>query len=444
MSCNAFLSYYPFDTLDVVSKLKQSEKISQLTEKLGHAAKNMTQAAAQMHLADVIGFFAVPEYYFTKKLEYGGGGHHLELYSEEERDELYGKLLMLSDRFNHTVILPGTVTWRRSAPRPVPARRQGKQVILAYEGLSSAPAFYAGHILGNYDKVMNDGTIDGGTDDTRFVSGTASPLFEVGNLKCGFEICGDFNEKNLAKAAPAQSLDFEFMMSATNYHRFQQDMEGIPVRNGGYFLHIDQAPAKAKLYNGVWCVNRGSGSHGRDISDAYGCTYDPWTAKPIKKDLVGQERSAGHAIAVKFESSTAPTSGIKLPGQTPFAGLRLHGSVEVTGPLDSRTGRYEITLAVELTVDAGSTSTKVNRTIQFSAKAASVRPSSANTNGEGKTSAVFTCSKDQAAKLTASFHEAKVVVEAKVIWLGAGDITKISVLKALAHPEVPTFLTPIA
>lgn len=28
----------------------------------------------------------------------------------------------------------------------------------------------------------------------------------------------------------------------------------------------------------------------------------------------------------------------------------------------------------------------------------------------------------------------KVVVAASVIWLGAGDLTKISVLKALAHP----------
>ena len=50
----------------------------------------------------------------------------------------------------------------------------------------------------------------------------------------------------------------------------------------------------------------------------------------------------------------------------------------------------------------------------------------------------------EAVKLTASFHGAKVVIAASVVWLGAGDITKISVLKGLAHPDVPTFLTPIA
>jgi len=67
-----------------------------------------------MHLKDAIGFLAVPEYYFTRKLESAGGGDHLKLYSEE-RDELYGKLLTLSDRLSHTVILPGTVTWRRQS-----------------------------------------------------------------------------------------------------------------------------------------------------------------------------------------------------------------------------------------------------------------------------------------------------------------------------------------
>ncbi|MGO8818118.1 MAG: hypothetical protein ACLQVG_26025 [Terriglobia bacterium] len=441
---NVFLSYYPFDTLDVIAKLKQSEKLGQFTDKLNDASRNIAQAAAHMHLKDWIGFFAVPEYYFTKKIESVDGGEHLELYSEQERDGLYGKLLMLSDRFNHTVILPGSVTWRRKAPRPASINRQGRQVDIIYEGRSSVPVFYAGRMLGNYDKVMNDGTIDRSTDDTQFVRGTESPLFEVRNLKCGLEICGDFNEKNLAKAAAAQSLDFEFMMSATNYHRFQADMDGIPVRNGGYFLHIDQAPNKAKFYNGVWCVNRGSGSHGRDVSDAY-TAYDPWTMAQLKKDLLGQERAAGHAIAITSEMNSTTTSGTKMPGRTAFAGLRLNGYTAVTGPLDPATGRYKITLSVELTANAGSTSPTANRTIDFSAKGgASVIPSSATTDGLGKASAVFTCPKDQAVKLTASFHGAKVVIAASVVWLGAGDITKISVLKGLAHPDVPTFLTPIA
>jgi len=444
MPGNVFISYYPFDTLDVVSKLDEQEKMRELGEKLGYAARNMTWSASQMRLSDPLGFFAVPEYYFLKKYKMEGRNLQVELYSEKERDALLGKLIMLSDQYNHTVILPGSITWRRPLARPVRATRMGKQVDLAFEGISSVPVCYAGNLLASYDKVMNDSTIDGHMDDTRFAPGTASPLFTVGNLKCGIEICGDFNEKNLAKATGAQSLDFEFMMSATNYHRFQDDMDGIPVRNGGYFLHVDQAPAKAKFYNGVWCVERGKGSYGRNLSDGY-MAFDPWTAKPLKKDLLGMELSAGHAVAITTEINGTQTSGMKLPGQTAFAGLKLSQlSCQVTGPMDTRTGRFEVTLAVMLSQTGGSTSPKANRTIHFSSKGATVRPSTALTDGAGNASAVFTCNKDQTAKLTASFHGAKVVVAVSIVWLGAGDITKISALKGVPHPEVPTFFTPIA
>jgi len=263
-------------------------------------------------------------------------------------------------------------------------------------------------------------------------------------MKCGLEICGDFNEGNLAKATGAQTLDFEFMMSGSNYHMFgKADMNKIPVRNGGYFLHVDQAPKKAPFYNGVWCVSRGSGWHSIDTGSLAGSAVDPWTMKTIKQDKFGVSRSVGSIVSLANQRTTATTSGRAMPGAKAFTGLRLLGDAVLTGALDSDTGQYEVTLHVTIAKDSGSTSDNTGRTIEFKAKHATLLRASKKTDTNGNAQAVFRCDRNQVAMLSAEFHNAKAAVEAKIAWLGPGEVTKIALLKGTPHDEVPTFFTPL-
>ena len=444
MSSGTFAAYYPFDTFDVIPKLAHSEKLAQFEGRLKQASTNMGWAASNMKLANWVGFFAVPEYFFLKRYEERGLERVVELYDMNELNKLVGRMITLSDQFNHIVILPGTISWRRPLGSTVTTTRKGKTINIKYEGFSTAPAFYAGKQLAAYDKKMNDGTIDGSVAETRFTPGQESPLFDVGRTKCGLEICGDFNEGNLAKATGAQTLDFEFMMSGTNYHHFgKADMDKIPVRNGGYFLHVDQAPNKAPLYNGVWCVSRGSGWHSVDTDGLAGFAVDPWTMKDIKNDRFGAARSVGSIVSLAKQRTTATTSGRAMPGAKAFTGLRLNGEPVLTGALDSDTGHYEVTLNVEITKDHLSTSDNTGRTIEFKAKRATLLRASKKTDAHGKAEAVFRCDRNQIAMLSAEFHNAKVEVEAKIAWLGPGEVTKIALLKGTPHSEVPTFFTPL-
>jgi predicted amidohydrolase len=445
MTTNAFVAYYPFDTLDVTAKLSHDEKVAEFTERLKQAAANIGGAAAAMKLTGYIGFFAVPEYYFLKSQKTEGRTVTTQLYTQQERDALLGTLISLSDQFNKIVILPGTVNWRRPLGAPRTVTRQGKTVTIRYEGISSVPVCYSGDLIHTYNKVMNDAVIDATVAETAFAPGTESPLFEVRGLKCGLEICGDFNEKNLSKATGPQTLDFEFMMSASNYHMFGRGaIDGIPVKNGGYFLHVDQKPSRAAFYNGVWCVSRGSGWHSVDPEGFADTVIDPWTLKTVKRDQYGVDRSVGHVVALDNVSNFKPTSGISLPGRKSFAGLKLSGLATVTKPLDPNTGAYEVTLKVTIQRDTGSQSDIDDRTIHFKADGATVRPASAQTNAQGEATAVFGCRKAQPARLHATFHNAKVTIGAKIAWLGPGEVTKLACLKGLRHGEVPTFFTPFA
>lgn len=444
MPSGVFAAYYPFDTLDVVSKLSHSEKLSAYEQRLKQASANMAFAASNMRLTHWIGFFAVPEYYFLKRYEVVGREVEIELYSESEMNDLIGRLSTLSDQYNRVVLLPGTISWRRPLARPETITRAGKQVEVKYEGFSVAPAFLRGDQLASYEKRMNDGNIDRCVAETKFVSGTGSPLFEADHLKCGIEICGDFNEGNLAKATGPATLDFEFMMSGSNYHMFgKSDMDKIPVRNGGYFLHVDQAPAKAAFYNGVWCVARGSGWHGVNLDRLGGIGTDPWTGTPIKQDRYGVSRAVGHVISLSNKPTNNLTSGRAFPGRRAYSGLRLVPQTSVSRPLDSATGFYEVTLVVELSPDKGSTSERTNRTVAFKVKNGHIVRSSAATDAAGKSTAVFRCHRDQPATLTASFHGAKLETVASFEWIGPGEVTKISTLKGTPHSEVSTYSTPI-
>ena len=92
----------------------------------------------------------------------------------------------------------------------------------------------------------------------------------------------------------------------------------------------------------------------------------------------------------------------------------------------------------------GDTKSKIgDRTIHFKAENAEVQPKAGQTNAQGLATAVFTCHKDGAAKLIAEFHGARVEVEASLVWLGPGEVSKIGVLKGVPHGEAPTFFTPI-
>jgi len=444
MSSGTFAAYYPFDTLDVIPKLAHSEKLAQFETRLKQAYANMGLAASTMKLTNWVGFFAVPEYFFLKRYEQVGTDVVVELYDMNELNKLVGRMITLSDQFNHVVILPGTISWRRPLAAKVTTTRKGKTVDIKYEGFSTAPAFYAGKQLAAYDKKMNDAVIDTYAAETRFTPGKESPLFDVGRMKCGLEICGDFNEGNLAKTTGAQTLDFEFMMSGSNYHMFgKADMDKIPVRNGGYFLHVDQAPKKAPFYNGVWCVSRGSGWHSIDTDSLAGSAVDPWTMKAINQDRFGVSRSVGNVVSLAQQRTTPTTSGRTMPGAKAFTGLRLLGNAVLSGALDSDTGQYEVTLNVEVVKDHGSTSDNTGRTIEFKAKRATLVRASKKTDTHGKAQAVFRCDRNQVAMLSAEFHNAKVEVEAKIAWLGPGEVTKIALLKGTPNSDVPTFFTPL-
>jgi hypothetical protein len=476
MSFNAFVAYYPFDTYNAVPKLGHADKFAAFADKYHAAALNIDVAAATMKLNDYIGFFAVPEYFFLKSYrQVRSKDPEVELYSEMEYNALLAMLVSLSDQHHRIVILPGTISWCRKRDSVLNTTRQDQPVQIRYDGFSSTPVCFCGNLIHTYNKVMNDGMIDKGAAETQFVPGTASPLFQVRRLLCGLEICGDFEQKNLAKATGPQSLDFEFMMSATNPHDFSKGatvgkgaIDGIPVKNGGYFVHVDQKPEKAALYNGVWCVSRGTGWHsidksgipkeGREDPDL----YDPWTLREVKQDKGGSERSVGTVVALECLSNYRRADAVPwvlLPDEVPtyqnypetslsalfvsHEGLKLAGKAAATRALDPVTGMYEVTLTVNLVREGGTRSAINNRTVVFVGSGATVRPTSAQTDRAGSASAVFTCRKDQPARLIAGFHSAEVVFNSKIAWLGPGEVTKIAQLKGTPHPLVPTFYAPI-
>lgn len=430
---HAFASYFAFNTLDSLAALPLKDKLALIAEKIEAAAGNIKKAATDMKAGDYVGFFAVPEYYFLKNMS---EADEASLYSENEMTSVIQALVSASEKHRRLAILPGTVNWRRKAPGGSAKK---------YDGFSSVPVIFDGELIHTYNKVMNDGTIDR-IPETRYVPGKETPVFKVRDLQCGVEICGDFNQGNLRKAVPnGNPLDFEFMMSGTNFHNFSpHKMDDIPVRNGGYFLHVDQDPKRGKNYNGVWCVSRGSGWHSLCSGNLRGTIYDPWTGARLSEDMFGQKPSAGHVLVVSIERASSNATGMTLPGRKPIAGLKLQiDSTKIISTLDAISNTWEIRIDVELMAGAPNvTSPPDNRTVQFRAQGASARHSSAQTDGAGKASCVFVCRKDQAARLTASFHGADVLVTTRVAWLGPGEVTKMSPMKMLAHEEVPTFYTP--
>jgi hypothetical protein len=210
--------------------------------------------------------FVAPEYLFIKDANF-------TLFTRDERDNLFRDLARVSGACPTMLMFPGTVNWEMDITpmaNLIPHNTRNRTL----GGWNTAPVFFGGARIHTYDKRMNDGNVDRSTNAV-FIPGTNTPLFHHGGVNYGIEVCGDYAEGRLAAAAQTP-LDVEVMMSATIGHTFSGgNIDKIPVRQGGAFIHCDGSGLATK--NGLWVVQTGSGWHGssEQFSPTPGWRQDP-------------------------------------------------------------------------------------------------------------------------------------------------------------------------
>src|SRR5271157_2910034 len=197
--------------------LDHARRMLRMRSAISEAYTAMSGAAARMGVSKPLYIFAAPEYWFTKSVSPA-----YTLHSEDEKKEIYNELKILSR--NRYLLAPGTIAWCRPCNGLLGGR--------THEGWNTAPIFYEGKLVHEYDKIFDDGGFHEFTINVVFRPGMKSQCFTVEKLKFGIEVCGDFNEGNLSKEAAPQSLDFELMLSGTNFHDFNEaHIEKVPVKN---------------------------------------------------------------------------------------------------------------------------------------------------------------------------------------------------------------------
>jgi hypothetical protein len=438
-------------------QLDHSSRMLRMRSAIAQAYTAMSGAAARMTELNAFYIFVAPEYWFTKAV--GGNPKKYTLHSEDEKNEICNTLRKLSGEHKRYLLAPGTIVWRRP--------RSGLPDTRTHEGWNTAPIFYEGKLKHEYDKIYDDGVFRDLTDDVVFRSGTKTQLFAVEKWNFGIEVCGDFNDGNLSKEAAPRSLDFELMLSGTNFHQFnEQNIGKVPVKDGGYFIHADTTNM---LYNGAWCVQRGSGAHGTHLP-AFSTCYDPWTGKYIGDDMLGRALGVGRVLAVHQNASPTATGALPSLGQysQEFQGkwppapqqpqhqapqqaqqqaeqFRLHLGLTPVAPfLNSVTGNYTVRATATVT-SVASNNGLPNQFVRFqAANGMMAKPQSGlwSTDGQGMAHTDIT-GNAQPLRISASCHAATVTLDLSLETASAGHVSKIGPLQGTGESEISAYYLPI-
>ena len=469
---NVYTALWPVDSFGANANDSLDQKLQTLSDQVDKAYTAVSAAAACLNIPRPLCLFAAPEYYFIKGFN---SPRDLSIFDEAEKKRIYAGLKAISKAYPRVILVPGTVCWGK--PRKTAGGSKNDRWV---DGYNTAPVYYNGSLHHEYDKRWNDANYSSMTTDVLFQPGANSPLFKLEKLKFGIEVCGDFDDGNLAKAAAAESLDIEIYISGYNKHSFDANgMSHIPVRNGGYFIHCEAGGKEDRV--GVWLINRGQDRHGPPLIAPNATLFDPWTTRRVNpSDPFGMKLSLGTMIWVFTEANYQRTQSVTLPaistrvpvrtmsftqtvGGTP-APMPRRGSfstpplptpptpapltpgvltkyqlvidgVEPSAALNDQ-GDFRMKFEVRLTDLNGDTPVQ-GKAIQFGCDFGTLSKTSETTGVNGKCHTVLTMNKNHVVTLTAKFLTAAVRSKVKVESLGAGSVSKMSKLLSTGQDELP-------
>ncbi|HXT14570.1 MAG TPA: Ig-like domain-containing protein [Gemmatimonadaceae bacterium] len=470
-----FASIWPVDVFESAN-WPTNLKLYHLAQIAAAAYENAMTAAANLGVNKPIVLFAAPEYYFVKAIAPGGpAGQTWTLYEENEKNDLLAELKGIAKQHYRMVFVPGSIAWRRA--RQVPHLHNTRTN--NYDGFNTTPIFYKTNLHHTYDKKFDDGTCRRFTTDVLFSPGVGSQLFRVEGRRCGIEVCGDINDQNLANEAAPASLDVEVFISATNPHDFTTQLNAVPVRNGGYFVHCDASVGNESglRRNGVWVIQRGGGWHG--TPQIQGGGIDPWTMQRLRDDSTGLELSYSSVLQLRYQGSVTTnenqvrprrnsltrgsggtttlsrerrssfTSGYSKP--TPPPNLSLDVDLELRpeyglGSHGLGPDSYSVQVVVKLSVPTGSQASVAEHLVGFTVDHGVVTPASVTTDQSGTATARVTLQRTQKATIRATVKtagNAYIDATSEIVGVGSGSVSKLSSLKPLKHTHVPCWFLPM-
>ena len=468
---NVYTALWPVDSFGANANDSLDQKLLTLANQVDKAYTAVSTAAALLNVPQPLCLFAAPEYYFIKAYT---APRTLTIYDEAEKKLIYAGLKAISKSHKRVILVPGTVCWGK--PRKTAGGRNRDRWV---DGYNTAPVYFNGSLHHEYDKKWDDANYTNMTADVLFQPGTSSPLFKLEKLKFGLEVCGDFDDGNLAKAAAAESLDIEIYISGYNKHNFDPGVMGrIPVRDGGYFIHCEAGGKEDRV--GVWLINRGQGWHGPSMTAPNASLFDPWTTRRVNpSDPFGMKLSLGTLIWVVTEANYQKTQTVTLPAistrvpvrtmsftqgvgsplplerrgsfstppspPTPTPSLPTPGvltkyqlvtvAVEPTAAMNNQ-GDFRLKFEVKLT-NLGDNSAVHGKAIQFACDFGTLSKTSETTGMDGQCHTVLTMNKNQVVTITAKFLTAEVRSKIKVESMGAGNVSKMSKLLSTGQDELP-------
>ncbi len=453
MPKNLFISIWPVNSVETTCSLSIANKLATLDAAVDDASQFLAAAAARVGITKPIMVFAAPEYYFLKGTHRGDtGGAVWEPYDNDEKNEIYTGIKAISSNYKKVLIFPGTVFWRKRRAQPT-----GRNNARIYDGLNMAPVLYGGKVLLDYQKKFDDGAC-ASTTDVIFQAGAGEQTFKFEGLQVGLEVCGDFEDSNLATSAP-RPLDLEMYISATNPHGFTDLMIGrIPVRDGGYFVHCDATGDATK--NGTWLINRRKGWHGipSDItSSPDAAIFDPFTGKAVSighklkgpyalYNVAGMDLSLSKVLKVTLDLAQkdvnlpillAPPKPLPAPMGGKY-GLAITW-MEPAKPIDEGGFQMKVTAKV-FAKDYDLTQRVSSALVQFSATNAVVSPVNCPTDSKGEAKTTITSTGDGPVVVTARWQGASTTGTVELLGVGAGNVSKMGKLMGNPKPdELPSW-----
>lgn len=323
---------------------------------------SMLAASQRMKASNPVYLFTTPEYYWTKS------SYHP--CSELEKTNIYSAMASASANLSSLIIFPGTVNWQVPLAQhkgPEPAELKDKKFV----GYNTAPVYLGGNCLLDYYKKWNDKFLQS-RPIAAFSAGTGvTQSFSANGLSFGLDVCGDLNAGELNKTLAGTKVDVMVVLSGSVAHKFgDAEIEVVPVRDGGAFIHCDDSGLAEK--NGLWVLSRGKGWHG-SAKNEITLAFD---------DLDNSKR----VIAFPMLSKDVPGPVMTVTAVGGFGGLRtLNATVNAKGNYIKKftmviPGGRAQTAVIELHSNDNNWEVKLTRPLSLS-KSKSVMPQNQDTQG---------------------------------------------------------------
>lgn len=146
----------------------------------------VSQASAMMDRVNSdLKMVVAPEYFYSPIGQIGQ--HVLQdgplAVSRTEKHDIYDELKKISARNNGVVIVAGSIYYKKG---------EGAKA----KGLNVCPILYNGKIIHKYYKKFDDGALNKAEANPTYSHKDSDPIFNIGGVDFGIEICGDHNTGN--------------------------------------------------------------------------------------------------------------------------------------------------------------------------------------------------------------------------------------------------------